>query len=223
MSFAARRRALISASQGGSTPRLPDAYQEVEWIGVDGTQYIISNYAPSGDNPLKVETKFAAETGLITVFATRNYNSIQQSLNFYARNDTYNNYYYRQNATSSTAGINTFGEGLCTGGWDEVVITTNSDTSKTCEINGTVYALSVQARTMALNLAIFARNGTSITQISTAGKLAYLRFYETDDTLVHDYVPCYRKSDSVIGLYDLVTDTFLTNQGTGTFRKGGNV
>lgn len=41
--------------------------------------------------------------------------------------------------------------------------------------------------------------------------------------LTRDYVPCYRKSDNVIGLYDIVTGTFYTNAGTGTFLKGANV
>lgn len=41
--------------------------------------------------------------------------------------------------------------------------------------------------------------------------------------LARDFVPCYRKSDGEIGLYDLVTETFYTNAGTGTFIKGSNV
>ena len=36
-------------------------------------------------------------------------------------------------------------------------------------------------------------------------------------------VPCYRKSDNEIGMYDLVTKTFFTNQGTGSFMKGPDV
>ena len=41
-------------------------------------------------------------------------------------------------------------------------------------------------------------------------------------TLIHDYYPCYRRSDNVIGLYDIKTDQFLTNVGTGVFGKGSN-
>ena len=53
-------------------------------------------------------------------------------------------------------------------------------------------------------------------------RLYYLKMY-SDGDLVRDYVPCYRKSDSVIGLYDLVSKTFYTNQGSGTFTKGGDI
>ncbi len=38
-------------------------------------------------------------------------------------------------------------------------------------------------------------------------------------TLVRDFIPCYRKSDDVIWLYDLVNDTFYTNAWTWTFTK----
>lgn len=41
---------------------------------------------------------------------------------------------------------------------------------------------------------------------------------------VADFVPCYRKADDKPGMYDLVTETFLVNQGTGKdFTVGPNV
>ena len=38
-----------------------------------------------------------------------------------------------------------------------------------------------------------------------------------------NYIPCYRKSDSVIGLYDVVGNSFYPNNGSGSFTKGNNV
>ena len=38
-----------------------------------------------------------------------------------------------------------------------------------------------------------------------------------------DLVPCYRKSDDEIGMYDLVRKQFYTNAGTETFLKGADV
>ena len=63
---------------------------------------------------------------------------------------------------------------------------------------------------------------------STHGAFAKsLRLYNCKlydgNTIVRDFVPCYRKSDDVIGLYDLVSKQFYTNQGTGTFTKGLDV
>lgn len=42
------------------------------------------------------------------------------------------------------------------------------------------------------------------------------------DTLLREFVPCYRKSDNVIGMYDIVEGTFYTNCGTGQFLAGPN-
>lgn len=41
--------------------------------------------------------------------------------------------------------------------------------------------------------------------------------------LIHHYIPCYRKSDNVIGVYDTIAGIFLTNGGEGTFGKGNDV
>lgn len=55
------------------------------------------------------------------------------------------------------------------------------------------------------------------------GKIYYCRITDVNDNPIRDFVPCYRKSDGEIGMYDLVTNTFFTNQGTGNFTKGNNV
>ena len=41
--------------------------------------------------------------------------------------------------------------------------------------------------------------------------------------LTNELVPCYRKSDNEVGLYDIVENKFYTNQGSGSFLKGANV
>lgn len=43
------------------------------------------------------------------------------------------------------------------------------------------------------------------------------------DTVLRDYIPCYRKADGVIGMYEIMTETFLTNAGSGSFGKGADV
>ena len=49
------------------------------------------------------------------------------------------------------------------------------------------------------------------------GRSYDLKVYE-DGVLVHDFVAARRNQDSVVGMYDIITDTFLT--GTGTFTAG---
>ena len=51
------------------------------------------------------------------------------------------------------------------------------------------------------------------------GRIYYCKIYD-NNVLVRDFIPCYRNSDNVVGLYDLVNNVFYTNQGTGAFTYG---
>ncbi len=62
------------------------------------------------------------------------------------------------------------------------------------------------------------------------GRLYYLRFFDHTGTMVRSFIPCYRKSDGEIGLYDFCgsicpqTGTpFYVNLGENTFSKGADV
>ncbi len=50
----------------------------------------------------------------------------------------------------------------------------------------------------------------------------YVKIWNNGE-LVRDLVPCYRKNDTVIGMYDLVNDTFYTNAWSGSFLKWWDV
>jgi hypothetical protein len=49
-----------------------------------------------------------------------------------------------------------------------------------------------------------------------------LKFYD-NNVLIRDFIPCYRNSDNVVGMYDIVNNVFYTNQGTGAFTYGSVV
>jgi len=40
---------------------------------------------------------------------------------------------------------------------------------------------------------------------------------------VREYIPCYRKSDGVVGVYEKVTGQFLTSEIEAGFTKGANI
>ena len=48
-------------------------------------------------------------------------------------------------------------------------------------------------------------------------RMYHAKFLAQDGTLLGDFVPCKRVSDGVLGMYDAISSTFFTNQGTGTF------
>ena len=54
------------------------------------------------------------------------------------------------------------------------------------------------------------------------GKIYYCQIF-TYNTVVRNFIPCYRESDNKPGLYDLVNNEFYTNQGTGDFDKGNDI
>lgn len=41
--------------------------------------------------------------------------------------------------------------------------------------------------------------------------------------VIREYIPCYRKSDGTVGLYEKLTGQFLTNQGDGAFTVGPEI
>ena len=66
-------------------------------------------------------------------------------------------------------------------------------------------------------LGAWIENGTYYYRIT--GNVYNCKIYD-NDTLVRDFVPARRNSDSVLGMYDTVTQTFYTNAGSGSFVAG---
>lgn len=77
--------------------------------------------------------------------------------------------------------------------------------------------------TMSNNLYLFAQNYNGAARFGGLRRIGSFKYYDKTNTLICDLVPCYRKSDGVIGMYDRVRKIFLTNVGTGAFTKGANV
>lgn len=57
---------------------------------------------------------------------------------------------------------------------------------------------------------------------NTAGKICYYIHKKADGRKLALYA-CYRKSDGVIGMYDVENDVFYTNDGSGDFTKGQDI
>lgn len=72
------------------------------------------------------------------------------------------------------------------------------------------------------NLWLFGVHRTTIGSWGTR-TIRYFKYWDKDGNLLRDMIPCYRKSDNVIGMFDLVSQTFFTNAGTGVFTVGEDV
>ena len=114
--------------------------------------------------------------------------------------------------------------------WKEVPYTASNNIVMTQRLDGTNTVITINDQTFILptgktsndtTVYIFGcNNGTRLYPYPL--RCYYFKMYE-NNVLIRDFVPCYRKSDGEIGLYDLVERKFYANQGTGTFLKGGNV
>lgn len=191
--------------------RLPSAYQEVEYIESTGTQYIDTEVTPDNSTGLKVVFSDLA-------VASRDFNFIGSRLQSSSR--------FMINYTDGNFGY----------GWDSYYTTNesiNASVKNTAELNfynnrnfiangNTLANLSTISISNMPTIYIFGQH------ISNSNNLLYsYKVYECeitqDDLLIRKFIPCYRKSDNVIGLYETINDVFYTNQGTGVFTKGSDV
>lgn len=184
-------------------PRLPYEYQEVEYIESTGTQYIDTGYLQK--NKVTVDCKFYNSR------PTKNYlyGSTQSSGAM-----MYNGLYYND---------------LLEYNWKEVYYTASDYVIMTQRIVGdnTVVVINDQSFTLKTGTAaiestiyIFACNGGTRLYY-TPLRCYYFKIYD-NNVLVRDFIPCYRKSDGEIGLFDLVEMKFYENKGSGDFVKGEN-
>jgi hypothetical protein len=193
-----------------NNPILPIEYQQVEYIESTGTQYIDTGILGKSSLRIVVKTNYAEGALLGTQSNTDTNKSIAivgasvEHVRFMASGGTQ----VSANYTSKTPyeidlSITNF------------KITSDDGQSYTSPLNGT-------STTIDYPMYVFARNIDGQASGFSKRKVYSLKIYD-NETLVRDYIPCYRKSDGAIGLYDLANGVFYTNNGTGTFTKGKEI
>ena len=202
-----KKKAMLNYVSGG---RLPSEYQEVEWIGSSGTQYINTGYNPSSSTCIEVVVsvpRFQLNTEIIGVRSGGRY----YELLFSGSSSLYVQMYKTPNTTfTDWNNKNTFK--IINGDFyinDELKLTSQQT------LGGNTYQINVPLYLFGLN-----NNGSAQRLIE---QTMYYCKIEENNQIQREFIPCYRKSDDVIGLYDLVYGTFYTNAGSGTFTKGNDV
>lgn len=184
------------------TPRLPKEFQEVEYIESTGTQWIDTGIVPNLE-----DCEVWADYEL---YATSLFGS--QDTSFLV----YRNEFYKNNAIEFRNIPFFTNKSLHIKLKDGHIRIDLSD--------GSVYEKDTSAYPNPHTIPIFANWVGYRNAYTDFGKGRIVRFkINNADATVCDIIPCYRKSDGVIGMYDIVNDTFHTNQGTGTFLKGADV
>lgn len=204
--------------------RLPSEYQEVEYIESTGTQYINTGYKPT--TYPKIDFTFLYVWGGISsetwlpLFWRRDYYWYGRAADFALFVTKASPYYLSPNRWWFDP-------------WNWSWVTISKDIKYNIVIDKWQFYLDWVLKSWAstnntitsTNYPVFLfdnNDGWSRTNRNTQIRLYSCKLYN-DWVLERDLVPCYRKSDWVIWMYDLVNNQFYTNSWTGTFSKGNDV
>lgn len=203
--------------------RLPLGYTLLEYLQSDGASYLIVPYRVNN------KTVFYARYNEIqngpqvasAVFGVTTLPDVSKANNGILRlsngTSNFNRMGWGDSTTGSVINVNA-PQNLNT--WYEVLY----DQNKLYQDN-VLYATSATSNdtewVAEYDLGIFARNDTSVTMPAVA-KISSVWAKENGEYKIN-LIPARRNSDNVLGMYDLVSGQFFTNQGTGTFTAGNPV
>lgn len=205
-----RRRVIFG---DGGSGEIPKEYQKVEYIECGNKDaYIITDYLSSNTASAKWGMSFVGSipNGEKCVFGWLGEGAEQ---GFYA--DFYGNKFYGAVLNSRYRGR----------------ITVYPDVVYDCSMDGISLSIGNNKQSPEYTgssntpsrLGIFCANKYDEPfWIASSMRLYYLNVF-SGKTLTASFVPCYRITDGEIGMYDLISERFYTNEGTGKFKKGMDV
>ena len=191
---------------------VPITYQPVEYLESTGTQYITTGVSPSANFVMDIDLQGSQTSLFGSNLSGGGTNAYRWSFNY---NSHYSSYVgpngTEQNFTTASAGNRVQLQFEQTSSNKQYFTLTYGGTTETKSYTQTTATGRV--------LWLFAYRGGSWAY----GKVKiYRATMYNNGSMVGDYIPCYRKSDSVAGMWDRVGETFYTNEGTGTFIVGGD-
>lgn len=207
------------ASGGGGATDNRELYQRVESITSDGESYAITDFI--GDNSSGLE--------LVASFPT-----LVDRPPMGSRTDTgATRFYcvYPLSANSCYFGFNTGSTISCPLVANTVYrLQTNFMNSRLVNIidangvrkGGTSISATLAQQNVPVAIFGYHHGGTNTINSLREFTLYSARVSKGND-IVREYIPCYRKADGVIGLYEKYTGTFLENAGSGAFTAGADV
>lgn len=185
--------------QRGPLRTVPKIYQRVEYIQNTGQQHI--DTLVNGNNVnLKICTEYEpTNSGQMAIFSARTSDS--NGISFWT-----DGYCHFGNSSKRVPGVSSTGK-------HKVELSKNG-----LYLDGTKLNFTTGTSMANANLILFrVLNDNRV----FLGKIYSTKVYD-NNILIRDLVPCYRKSDNVIGMFDLVNNVFYMNAGSGTFLKGNN-
>lgn len=213
----------LSIGRSNRRPELPDTFEQVTYIKSTGTQYIILNDVLS-QVPFraKVKASFQASGKLLVSAAKPNGSSFYTDSRFFITcfvNNKIgarvgNNSWIEIQASSAPQVDVTydFETSLNYGNDNAVIVNVKYDDG---EKSSTMEA-STLGNILGNPIQVFRNAGDGVRASATLHEIVLY----SGNTKLFDGIPCYRKSDSVGGLYDAVSESFYASQGTTDFEVG---
>ena len=202
---------------------LPEGYTQVEYLQSTGTQWIVTDITSDQDTGIYLEAAFDE---IVPVEAGSNPSNIFLGC-------VNNNFYI---SSSSLTGNFSFGRKSGTGATDNgdtgIIADTLKHTFKNNYLNDGLFVVDDTEKTVSeatftnnYGMAIFRTTYSSAPgYYNTPCKAKIYRIKISQGAeVIHDIFPCTRDTDSKPGMYDTMTDTFMTNAGTGEFMAGAEV
>lgn len=197
--------------------QLPTEYQEVEYIQSSGTQYINLNFIPNQDTGIEMNvipmqvTAANAGVGFIPYGAGQSYNS--NTFECYSTPDGYLEFNYAQQHQTQLVAISI---------GTKIKIFQNKNNVLVYNEAGNVilnHNFTYSNFTSPRNLVIFGINRDNI--LCGHQKIYDCKIFNNNNK-IYELIPCYRKTDKIAGMYDLVNNVFYTNAGSGVFAVGAD-
>jgi hypothetical protein len=184
--------------------RLPAEYQEVEYIQSSGDVYVNTQFSPNQNTKAEIKINNWTEVWSYDIFWT---------------DRGFANSWFTILSTVPCFWNQTIDVTTNVADWNMHIIELSQSWYV---VDGNLITTFNTQTFNSLNLYIFALNRNGGAREYSHYKFYYMKLWD-NWTLVRDFVPCYRKSDNVIWMYDLVNNQFYTNSWTWAFTKWANI
>ena len=198
---------------------LPSEYQQVEYIQTSGSQFINTQYYITSSN-VRVYTKVYSASPPSSeqdIVSNQDNSTGRFVIGFYTQK------VFGYSRSGSATDINTYSSAYTSATTFYIdMLYDYASRTKTMIVNGekTTQTQNATIANSTSPVTLF-KNASSSTLYFT-GRMYYFKLYDNNKIELY-LIPCYRKSDNVIGMYDIIHDNFYINEGSGSFTKGNNI
>lgn len=219
------RRTMMAVKTGGHVPRLPSEYQEVEYIENSSYAFINTGYTFASNNArykgaLYKSTRPSNEQFVVgsASLAGSSYKTWTE-LGLSSTNGRI--FVYSQTSAGITY-ANLYGNKVYFDAIFQTASPAKRLTISTDGSNETTETATGENAVIAGSVCIMFSSVPNQSVVKYQGRIYFLEVYD-NNVLACSFVPCYRKADGKVGMYDTVRNAFYYSPNSSNFIKGADV